>query len=86
MQVQALPVAPGVLVRATARFPVNATTARTEADALVKVLAEPALLRLMLPKANWRPRLVYTTFPFLVRNTQSMFNRSQHPVTALPVR
>ena len=66
LQVQALPAAPGVLVRATARFPVNTTTARTEADALVKILADPALLRQMLPEAGWRPRLLYTTFPYLV--------------------
>ena len=70
VQVQALPAAPGVLVRVTARFPVDATTARAEADALVKVLADPALLRQMLPEANWRPRLLYTTFPYLVRRTQ----------------
>ena len=66
MQVQALPAAPGVLVRATARFPVDAGPAATQADALVKVLADPALLRQMLPEAGWRPRLLYTTFPYLV--------------------
>lgn len=69
VQAQALPAALGVLVRATVHFPADASTRRAEADALVRVLTGPDLLQ-MLPEASWKPRLLYTTFPYLVRHAQ----------------
>ncbi|KAI7836279.1 hypothetical protein COHA_009867 [Chlorella ohadii] len=60
-----LPATRGILVRSTVRFQVDAAGAKAQADTLVKYLTDATLLKQMLPEANWRPRLAYTTFPYL---------------------
>lgn len=62
---QPVPATSGILVRVTVRF--QAKTASAQADTLVKHLTDSSLLRRMLPEASWKPRLLYTTLPYLVR-------------------
>jgi len=66
---EALPATRGILVRSTVRFQAEAASARAQADTLVKYLANATLLKQMLPEVNWHPRLIYTTYPYLVRES-----------------